>query len=152
VGVVCSNAYGAKNWKIFYKNSHSWTKLLIIESLFSFLILVIFPYPLIAFVAPHNTPQAIFPLIRSMLFFMWLLLFTVGCSVSLRMTLTALGDTTFILWGNVILYASCSIFPSYLALRYGNSILLAAASWVLYNCIFSVACFIRSRRVLMSLQ
>jgi MATE family multidrug resistance protein len=145
VGVICANAYGAKDWDLLRRNRHSWIKLLFIECLCAFEVLVLYPQPLIAILMPADTPIAMVFLARKMLFLLWILLFIAGIATSLRSTLIAFGDTKFILYGNLVLYASCSIFPSYLALRYAHNILLAVASWIFYNCLFATACYIRSR-------
>ncbi|MDR0428818.1 MAG: hypothetical protein LBG86_02145 [Puniceicoccales bacterium] len=144
-GVVCAHAYGAKEWHIMARCSRSWICILSMECLISSLFLIFYPRPLIAIILPRNADLAIVPLIEKMLIFMWLMLFTSGCSNCLRNQLTVIGDTKFILWGNLFLYTFCNFFLSYLALRYGHNILLAAAAWIFYYTIFSIACHRRLR-------
>jgi MATE family multidrug resistance protein len=144
VGVISANAYGAKNWSLLHKSRRSWLCFLAIESAFAFVILILHPQPLISALMPADASLDIIPLIRKMLFFMWLLLATACYSSSLRATLSALGDSKFVLFCNTVLYPIFSIIPSCLALRYAHNILMAAASWVLHNIVSGLIYHARS--------
>ncbi|MDR2677626.1 MAG: polysaccharide biosynthesis C-terminal domain-containing protein [Puniceicoccales bacterium] len=144
VGIISANAYGAKDWPLLHKSRRSWMRFLAIESVPAFVILILYPQPLIFALMPADTAPEMFPLVRQMLFFMWLLLAAICYASSCRATLTALGDSKFILFCNTVLYPVFSIIPSCLALRYAHNIILAAASWVLYNTVSGVIYHARS--------
>jgi MATE family multidrug resistance protein len=144
VGVISANAYGAKDWTLLHGIRRSWLRFLVIESIPVFFILIVYPQPLIFALMPADTSPEMFPLIRQMLFFMWLLLAAICYASSCRATLTALGDSKFILFCNTVLYPVFSIIPSCLALRYTHNIILAAASWVLYNIVSGIIYHARS--------
>ncbi|MDR2340978.1 MAG: polysaccharide biosynthesis C-terminal domain-containing protein [Puniceicoccales bacterium] len=144
VGVISANAYGAKDWPLLHQSRRSWMCFLAIESVPVFVILILHPQPLIFALMPAGTSPEMFPLIRQMLFFMWLLLAAICYASSCRATLTALGDSRFILYFNTVLYPTLSIIPSCLALRYAHNIILAAASWVLYNMVSGIIYHMRA--------
>jgi MATE family multidrug resistance protein len=145
VAVICANAYGAKDWELMKKNGKSWLYLLTIEVAFASILFVFYPGPVIAAILPAKYSADILPLVRHMLIIMWLMFYTSGCSNCIRSMLTAIGDTKFIFLMNLLFYATCNFLPSYLAFRYLHNVLLAGASWVFYNCILGITCFLRMR-------
>ncbi|MDR1665718.1 MAG: MATE family efflux transporter, partial [Puniceicoccales bacterium] len=95
VGIVCSNAIGAKSYRTVGKSIGSGIRLLWIFDLIMLCLMILAPEGLIRLVAPSNAEPEIFSLARSMLVWTWGVLVVEGLWFVLQSMLTAAGDTRF---------------------------------------------------------
>jgi MATE family multidrug resistance protein len=147
VGIITSNAYGARNWQMIHSNMRSWIRITLLSAIIAFFVLIIYPSPLISLLRPSNA--IISPTILShMLFLMWACFIAESYAFNLRMSLTAFGDTRFTLAINCGCCAVFFIIPGYIGLYVCHNILTVGISWACCYTAFSAICFPRLRQKL----
>ncbi|MDR3273915.1 MAG: MATE family efflux transporter [Puniceicoccales bacterium] len=151
VGIIVSNAYGAKNWDTIKKNMRSWTRLALITGVLAFIVLVLYPRPLIFLLSPRDVTVT-GPLLLQALFTMWIWMFTDAYAFNLRMSLTAFGDTRFTMVASPLCFAILCALPSYIGLHFFHNILYIGLSGACAYFTYSTICFIRIKKRLMRIQ
>ncbi|MDR2720729.1 MAG: hypothetical protein LBB15_00375 [Puniceicoccales bacterium] len=151
VGIITSNAYGAKNWDMIRKNTSSWRRLAAVTGALSFVIMVAYPNPIISIICPTDIDTS-GNLLPQALFTMWIWLLADAHAFNLRMNLTAFGDTRFTMAINPLCFAIFCVLPSYIGLRFFHNILCIGISGACAYFIFSVICFFRLRKQLAQMQ
>ncbi|MDR2435961.1 MAG: MATE family efflux transporter [Puniceicoccales bacterium] len=151
VGIITSNAYGAKNWDMIQKNMSSWRRLAAITGALSFGIMVAYPNPLISILRPTDIDIS-GNLLPQALFTMWIWLLADAHAFNLRMSLTAFGDTRFTMAISPLCFAIFCVIPSYIGLRFFHNILCIGTSGACAYSIFSAICFFRLKRLLLQMR
>lgn len=147
ISTICSNAYGARDWKVIEWNLKSAFKIALMNGIFLGLFMVIFPRPLISLLMNGALDEHYFRLISRMLLINWLgMCFSECFTFCLRGALIAFGDTKFLMVASFLSYGCVVTLPSYFLLRlthdaasfliveFVSQILLLIAFLVRYRC------------------
>ncbi|MDR0715255.1 MAG: hypothetical protein LBF25_00510 [Puniceicoccales bacterium] len=151
VGIISSNGYGAKDWDMIKKNMRSWMRLALVTGTISFIVMVIWPGPLIYIISPTDVSVS-GALVRQTLFTMWLWLWMDIYAFNLRMSLTAFGDTRFTMMVNPLCFAIICAMPSYVGLHFFRDILCIGYSGACATLAFALICFFRLKERLLQVQ
>ncbi|MDR0340433.1 MAG: MATE family efflux transporter [Puniceicoccales bacterium] len=146
VSIIVSNAYGANNWDAIVRNNHSWMKLAALAFVGSFLLMVLYPRPLLAIICSGAMTKSFYDTLRIMLLLSWIAIATESITLNLRQTLTAFGDTRFTMLVNIVSYSGIVVFPSYIFLRRTHSAASFLAAEAVSNIVMLFLYSIRFRR------
>jgi Na+-driven multidrug efflux pump len=127
VATIVSNAYGGQNWKMIGDNRRSWIHICLLFIACSFLILIVWPEPLLRLLVHGTVSENFLHTLRFMFFCGWFSTAGESFCFTLRQTLTAFGDTYYTMVVGLICYGLVVIVPSYFlvhATRHAASFLI----------------------------
>jgi MATE family multidrug resistance protein len=115
---ICANALGAHRFEIVPKNLRAWLFLSALATALTAVGMLIYPDNIInAFLKESETGIA-HTLVQHMLLWTWIVFTLDLVAYNLRSVLLASGDTKFIMGVNVLSFASCFVFPTYIGIVY----------------------------------
>lgn len=146
VCAIQSNALGAADGQMICNNVRSWLKWSLISASITFIVMVVYPRPMIALLADSSLIASSFNIIHWMLILSWLAFcFGESLGFNFRNMLTAYGDTKFSMIANLLTYGGIVVPIGYFALKWTHDSSSFLAVEIAGQFIFLMVFFLRYR-------
>lgn len=123
---VCSNAIGADERYIIFKNARSWMIVTLVSSLIIGIAMVIYPDSLICMFLDHTGAGDVYFLAKHMMLFAWLAFVFDSVFYNFLSMLLAAGDTKFTMLVNVSCFILIAIIPTIVCILVFNTSCIVA--------------------------